>query len=73
MLLVLNLPNTHEAKLTVVSFQVPATPKRPRTAEDFYHFCKLVLEYEGYDNQKAKEVNIPRCILSVSLLYLNTS
>lgn len=26
-----------------------STPKKPRTSEDFYLFCKFILEYENYD------------------------
>ncbi|XP_046405297.1 PHD finger protein 13-like isoform X1 [Ischnura elegans] len=32
------------------------TSKRPRTAEDFYMFCKFILEYENYDMVKQEEL-----------------
>ncbi|KAE8742299.1 hypothetical protein FOCC_FOCC012178 [Frankliniella occidentalis] len=31
------------------------SPKRPRTSEDFYLFCKYILEYEDYENQKVQD------------------
>ncbi|XP_014249936.1 PHD finger protein 23B-like [Cimex lectularius] len=34
-----------------------STPKKPRTSEDFYLFCKFILEYENYDETKEEELH----------------
>lgn len=31
---------------------LPVAPKRARTSEDFYLFCKFILEYENYEDYK---------------------
>lgn len=32
-----------------------STPKKPRTSEDFYLFCKFILEYENYNASEKEE------------------
>lgn len=34
------------------------TPRRPRTSEDFYLFCKFILEYENYNVEVVQEEHL---------------
>ncbi|KAF6216536.1 hypothetical protein GE061_000879 [Apolygus lucorum] len=52
-----NLPNDENSKFrdNVESQSMDNLPKKPRTSEDFYLFCKFILEYENYDLTKKEE------------------
>ncbi|XP_071447660.1 PHD finger protein 13-like isoform X1 [Hetaerina americana] len=42
--------------LCLHNMQLATNSKRPRTSEDFYMFCKFILEYENYDMVKQEEL-----------------